>query len=76
MITIRLKPEDEKLLRSIAEAKNIGLSTYVRELVEKEIEEEIDRELYEKAVKILEDEDAEYVGFDEAMKELGLSDEV
>lgn len=76
MITVRLDKEEEDILRNIVDAKNTTISVYVREVLNKAIEEEIDTELYKQAIKIIHDDNAEYVEWDDAMEVLGLTDEV
>ncbi|CAM4180189.1 type II toxin-antitoxin system RelB family antitoxin [Lacicoccus alkaliphilus] len=75
-ITIRLDKEEEEILRGIVEAKNTNMSAYIREIISEKLDEEIDREMYKKAVEIMEDDDTEFVSWEEAKAELGLSDEI
>lgn len=75
-ITIRLEKGEEEILRSIVETKNTNMSAYIRDIISEKIDEEIDREMYKKAVKLMEDDDTEFVSWEEAKSELGLSDEV
>src|SRR5699024_5035472 len=75
-ITIRLEKEEEEILRGIVEAKNTNMSVYVRALISEKIDEEIDREMYKKAVKVLEDSGTEFVSWEEAKEELGITDEI
>ncbi|WP_031548039.1 type II toxin-antitoxin system RelB family antitoxin [Salinicoccus luteus] len=75
-ITIRLDKDEEEILRGIVEAKNTNMSMYIREIISEKIDEEIDREMYNRAVEIMEDDDTEFVPWEEAKAELGLSDEI
>lgn len=75
-ITIRLDKEEEEILRGIVEAKNTNMSAYIREIISEKLDEEIDREMYKKAVEIMEDDDTEFVSWEEAKAELGLADEI
>lgn len=75
-ITIRLDKEEEEILRGIVEAKNTNMSANIREIISEKLDEEIDREMYKKAVEIMEDDDTEFVSWEEAKAELGLADEI
>lgn len=75
-ITIRLEKGEEEILRGIVEAKNTNMSVYIRDIISEKIDDEIDREMYKKAVKVMEDDDTEFVSWEEAKAELGISNEV
>lgn len=75
-ITIRLEKDEEEILRSIVEAKNTNMSVYIRDIILEKIDEEIDREMYKKAVKVMEDDDTEFISWEEAKTESCISDEV
>jgi len=67
-ITVHFSKEEEKILRSIANAKNTNISVYIREVVNEKIEEEIDKGLYKKAISIKNDDNSEFIAWDEALK--------
>lgn len=75
-ITIRLDKDDQDILRGIVEAKNTNMSAYIREIILEKIDEEIDREMYKKAVKVMKDDNTEFVSWEDAKAELSISDEV
>ena len=67
-ISIRLNPEDEKLIREYANLKHISLSDLLRNSVMERIEDEIDLQSFEKAMKDMK----KTYSIEEVKKELGL----
>ncbi len=65
-ISLHLDEEEEKLIREYAKAKNITISTLLRNTVLEKIEDEIDLELYHAAMK-QHQEDSQILSFDEMM---------
>ncbi len=49
-ISLRLKPEEEKLIRNYAKSKNITVSELLRSSVMDRIEDEFDLKAFEKAL--------------------------
>ena len=50
-ITLRLREDEERLIKEYAKAKNITVSALFRDTVLEKIEDEIDLELYHAAMK-------------------------
>ena len=67
-ISIRLNQEDEKLIREYANLKHISLSDLLRNSVMGKIEDEIDLQSFEKAMKDMK----KTYSMEEVKKELGL----
>ena len=67
-ISIRLNQEDEKLIREYANLKHISLSDLLRNSVMEKIEDEIDLQSFEKAMKDM----RKTYSMEEVKKELGL----
>lgn len=67
-ISIRLNQEDEKLIREYANLKHISLSDLLRNSVMEKIEDEIDLQSFEKAIKNM----RKTYSMEEVKKELGL----
>ncbi|MBP6126131.1 MAG: CopG family transcriptional regulator [Leptotrichiaceae bacterium] len=67
-ISIRLNQEDEKLIREYANLKHISLSDLLRNSVMEKIEDEIDLQSFEKAMKDMK----KTYSMEEVKKELGL----
>jgi len=67
-ISIRLNQEDEKLIREYANLKHISLSDLLRNSVMERIEDEIDLQSFEKAMKDMK----KTYSMEEVKKELGL----
>lgn len=72
-ITVRLDEKDKELIQQFAKFNNISTSELVRCSVLDKIESEIDKNLYQKAVAILNNNEPT-ISFDEMMKEIGLDD--
>lgn len=70
-ITLRLNSEDDRLIRDYAKVKNMTVSELVRQSVLERIEDEIDLDIYNQAMKE-HLEDPQDISFDEMMKELKL----
>ena len=68
-ISLRMDEEDAKLIKEYAKAKNITVSALFRNAVLEKIEDEIDLELYNTAMK-QHIENPQVISFDEMMKEL------
>lgn len=67
-ISIRLNPEDEKLIREYVNLKHISLSDLLRNSVMERIEDEIDLQSFEKTMKDMK----KTYSIEEVKKELGL----
>lgn len=70
-ISLRIPEEEEKLIKEYAKAKNVSLSALFRESVLEKIEDEIDLELYDKAMAEHKEEDTS-VSFDELITDLNI----
>lgn len=68
-ISLRMDEEDAKLIKEYAKAKNITVSALFRNAVLEKIEDEIDLELYNTAMK-QHIENLQVLSFDEMMKEI------
>lgn len=68
-ISLRMEDEEEKLIKEYAKAKNITVSALFRNAVLEKIEDELDLELYQAAMK-QHIENPQVLSFDEMMKEL------
>jgi uncharacterized protein (DUF1778 family) len=71
VITIRLNEEDKAFLQNFAKLQNVSISELIRNALMEKIENEIDSELYNRAVAALKN-DEPILSFDEMMKEIGL----
>lgn len=58
-ISVQLGEEDEKILRHIVKEQQTTISAYIRQMIEDKIEEEIDKKLYQQALKKIEADDYE-----------------
>ncbi len=67
--SLRLTDEDSKLIKRYAETKNITVSELIRSAVLEKIEDEIDIELYEKAMADHK-KNPQAISFDEMMKQI------
>ncbi|HZK33074.1 MAG TPA: DUF6290 family protein [Tissierellaceae bacterium] len=72
-ITLRMSDEENRLIRNYAKANNITISELMRQAVLEKIEDEIDLDIYTKAMKEHE-ENPEDISFDEMMDELGFNE--
>lgn len=70
-ISVRLDEEDARLIKEYAKAKNITISTLVRDSVLDHIEGEIDLQLYHDSISVHRKK-SKAISFDAMMKELGL----
>ncbi|GAB2497445.1 hypothetical protein GCM10008929_18040 [Alkalibacterium psychrotolerans] len=68
-ISLRIDPEDEKVIKEYAKSKNISVSALFRNSVLAKIEDDIDLNLYKQAMQDYE-ENPESLSFDEMLKEL------
>ena len=68
-ISLRMDEEDAKLIKEYAKVKNITVSALFRNAVLEKIEDEIDLELYNTAMK-QHIENLQVLSFDEMMKEI------
>ncbi len=69
-ITVRLNSEEERIYKEYAEFKNILLSTLMKEALEEKIEDEIDLKAILAYEERLENDELEYISFDEVKKRL------
>lgn len=70
-ISLRLNPQDTKLIQDYAKLKNISVSELFRQAVLERIEDEIDIKAYNKAMAAYKKDPVTY-SLDEVEKELGL----
>ena len=70
-ISLRLSDEDTKLIKDYAKINNMSVSDLIRKAVIEKIEDEIDLDAYNKAIKKFEKNPKTYT-LDEIEKELGL----
>jgi hypothetical protein len=70
-ISLRMNDKEEALIREYAKAKNISVSSLFRESVLEKIEDEIDIELYDKAMAEHLKED-QSISFEDMMNELDI----
>ncbi|MGN7854292.1 type II toxin-antitoxin system RelB family antitoxin [Exiguobacterium sp. 22311] len=70
-ISVRLDDQDTRLIKEYAKAKNITISTLVRDAVLDRIEDEIDLQLYNDSMEAHRKK-SEAISFDDMMKELDL----
>ncbi|AFS70341.1 type II toxin-antitoxin system RelB family antitoxin [Exiguobacterium antarcticum] len=70
-ISVRLDDQDARLIKEYAKAKNITISTLVRDAVLNRIEDEIDLQLYRDSM-AAHRKQSEAISFDDMMKELVL----
>lgn len=72
-ITLRLNEEENKLIRDYAKTNSITISELIRQAVLEKIEEEIDLEIYNKAM-IEYQNDPQDISFGQMMEELDIND--
>ena len=72
-ITLRVNDEDNRLIRDYAKTKNISISELMRQSVLEKIEDEIDLDIYNKAMQEHK-ENPQDISFDQMMKELDIND--
>lgn len=70
-ISLRLSDEDTKLIKDYAKINNVSISDLIRQAVIEKIEDEIDLDAYNKAIKSFKKNPKTY-SLDEIEKELGL----
>ncbi|WP_214803086.1 type II toxin-antitoxin system RelB family antitoxin [Exiguobacterium sp. ERU656] len=70
-ISVRLDDQDTRLIKEYAKAKNITISTLVRDAVLDRIEDEIDLQLYHDSM-AAHRKNSEAISFDNMIKELDL----
>lgn len=71
IISLRLSDEDTKLIKDYAKINNMSVSDLIRKAVIEKIEDEIDLDAYNKAIKEFKKNSKTYT-LDEIEKELGL----
>lgn len=69
-ITVRLNSEEARIYKEYAEFRNIPLSTLMKEALEEKIEDEIDLRAILAYEERLNNNEVEYVSFDEVKKRL------
>lgn len=69
VISLRINPQDEKLIKEYAKSKNISVSALFRNSVLEKIENEIDLDLYKQAMQEY-NENPESISFEEMLGEL------
>ena len=69
-ITVRLNSEEARIYKEYAEFKNIPLSTLMKEALKEKIEDEIDLKAILAYEERLNNNEVEYVSFDEVKKRL------
>lgn len=72
-ISLRVDDQEEKLIKEYAKAKNINVSALIRMSILEKIEDDIDLDLYTKAMKNHKDSPSA-ISFDDMMKELELDE--
>jgi uncharacterized protein (DUF1778 family) len=73
LITLRINDDDDNLIRNYAKVNNISISELMRQAVLEKIEDEIDLDLYNQAMKE-HNENPQDISFDEMMIELGFDE--
>lgn len=68
-ISLRINPDDEKLIKEYAKSKNISVSALFRQSVLEKIEDDIDLDLYKQAMQEY-NENPESISFEEMLEEL------
>ena len=71
-ITVRLNKEEERLFAEYSKLHGIPISTLLKKSLEEKIEDEIDLKAILDYEKRLENDDVNYVSFDEVKKRLGM----
>lgn len=69
-ITVRLNADEDRIYKEFAKFKNVPLSTLMKEALEEKIEDEIDLKEILDYEKRLENNEVEYIPFDEVIKRL------
>lgn len=68
-ISLRINPDDQKLIKEYAKSKNISVSALFRNSVLEKIEDEIDLDLYKQAMQE-HNENPQSISFEEMLEEL------
>ena len=68
-ISLRINPDEEKIIKEYAKSKNISVSALFRNSVLEKIEDEIDLNLYRQAMQEY-NEKPESISFEEMLEEL------
>ena len=68
-ISLRIDPEDARIIKEYAKANNVSVSSLLRDAVFEKIENEIDWDLYNQAIQAYNKND-ESISFDEMLEEL------
>ena len=74
LITLRINDDDDNLIRNYAKVNNISISELMRQAVLEKIEDEIDLDLYNQAMKE-HNENPQDISFDEMIIELGFDEQ-
>lgn len=69
VISLRIDPHEDKLIKEYAKAKNISVSALIRNSILEKIEDEIDLSLYNQAMKEHK-ENPQSISFEDMLKEL------
>lgn len=69
VITLRVNEQEDKLIKEYADLNNVSVSSLFRDTILQKIEDEIDLQTYETAMKKY-IENPQTISFDEMMKEL------
>ncbi|WP_119327341.1 type II toxin-antitoxin system RelB family antitoxin [Companilactobacillus musae] len=70
-ISLYLDGKDEKLIKNYAKSKNMSVSDFLRSIAVEKIEDDIDNQLYEKAIREFK-ENPQDVSLEAMRKELSL----
>ncbi|MQS76965.1 type II toxin-antitoxin system RelB family antitoxin [Companilactobacillus halodurans] len=70
-ISLYLDGHDEKLIKNYAKSKNMSVSSFLRSIAVEKIEDDIDDQLYERAVREFK-ENPQDISLDEMEKELSI----
>lgn len=68
-ISLRIDPEDARIIKEYAKAKNVSVSSLLRDAAFEKIEQESDWNLYKQAIQSY-NKDDESITFDEMLEEL------
>ncbi|MGE7365447.1 type II toxin-antitoxin system RelB family antitoxin [Desemzia incerta] len=69
VISLRIDSQEDKLIKEYAKAKNVSVSALIRSSVLEKIEDEIDLDLYNQAMKEHK-ENPQSISFEDMLKEL------
>lgn len=76
VVSVRINVDDEGILRDMAEFKGVSFTELMRTMIENQIEEEIDKELYKRAIEVESNENDESISWEEALEQFGVADEI